>query len=209
MQIKTEKDMNDFLEMEQLELRFYSEEHVTPHQEAYLWHLSNPMTGFALEDCGRIVAFTDILPVKDEVFRRILNGTFNDKYLTAEDLVNMDMLQEGDTVDLLLSCIVVREDYRRTDALKRLLNAHLDYYRSFIKRGIKIGTVLTSNVTKDGERFSERMGFEYLGRTDHETALYRTSFQRFDEQVRRLQHKLEQTGDSFHQSMEVQAKGDA
>jgi hypothetical protein len=177
--------------MEQMELSFYAEEHVTPHQEAYLWHLSNSMTGFVLEDCGRIVAFTDILPVNDDVFRRILSGTFNDKYLTADDLVNMDAMQEGDTVNLLLSCVVVREDYRKTDALKRLLNAHLDYYRGYMKKGIKIETVLTRNVTEDGERFSERMEFEYLGRTEHETALYRTSFQSLDEQVKKLRPRLE------------------
>ena len=191
MQIKKEKDINDFLEMERLELSFYDQEHVTPHQEAYLWHLSNPMTGFVLEDCGRIVAFSDILPVKDSVFHSIQRGTFNDKYLTTEDLVCMDSLQQGDAVSLLLSCVVVCREYRSTDALRRLLNAHLDYYCGFAKKGIQSGTVLASNGTKEGGRFSEGMGFEYLGRTEHDTALYQTSFEKLDEQVRKLRPRLE------------------
>jgi len=191
MNIKSEKTLDDFIYMEQLELKYYSEEHVTPYQEAYLWHLSNPKTGFALEDNGKIVAFTDILPIKKAVFDQIVSGTYNDKYLTSDDLVYMDGLKEGDSVDLLLSCVLVDEDYRETDALKTLLNAHMDYYRYYVSRGISIESVLTSNVTEAGERFSERTGFERIGRSEHLTTLYQTSFRQFDEQVRQMKSKLE------------------
>ena len=95
MNIKHEKTPDDFIYMEQLELKYYSEEHVTPHEEAYLWHLANPNNGFVLEDGGRIAAFTDILPVKREIFDRIAAGEFNDKYLTVEDLVVMEGLKSG------------------------------------------------------------------------------------------------------------------
>jgi len=186
MNIKSDKTLDDFIYMEQLELKYYSKEHVTPYSEAYLWHLSNPKTGFVLEDNGRIAAFTDILPVKKEIFDQIMGGTFDDKYLTSDDLVSMDGLKEGDSVDLLLSCVLVDDDYRETDALKILLTAHIDYYRSYVDRGIWIGTVLTSNVTEAGERFSERMGFERIGRSEHQTTLYQTSFQQFDERVKGL-----------------------
>jgi len=126
MEIKKEKTIKDFIDMEQLELKYYSEEHVTPHEDAYLWHLSNPMTGFVLEDSGTIIAFSDILPINQDLYERILSGTFNDKYLTAGDLIRMETLKEGDSLNLLLSCVVVHEDYRKTDALKTLLNAHMD-----------------------------------------------------------------------------------
>ncbi|MEL7656016.1 MAG: hypothetical protein AAGU75_08920 [Bacillota bacterium] len=192
MQIKEEKTMKDFIDMEELELKYYSEEHVTPHEEAYLWHLSNPKTGFVLEDNGNIIAFTDILPIKQEIFDRILSGTYNDKYLTSEDLIDINTLREGDSVNLLLSCVVVHEDYRKTDALKILLNTHLDYYREFVRKGILIDTVITSNVTEAGERFSERMGFQRIGRTEHQTVLYRTSFKQLDEKVRNMKSKQEE-----------------
>lgn len=184
MNIKSVKTLEDFIYMEQLELKYYSKEHVTPHQEAYLWHLSNPKTGFVLEDEGRIVAFSDILPVKQKIFEQILAGNFNDKDLTAKDLVSMEALKPGECLNLLLSCILVDDDYRRTDALFILLNAHLDYYRDFMNRGIRIDTVITSNVTTAGERFSERMGFDLVGRSKHETTIYKTSFQQFDDRVK-------------------------
>jgi hypothetical protein len=192
MNIKKHKTLEDFIDMEQLELKYYSEEHVTPHEEAYRWNQSNPDTGFVMEDNGRIVAFSDILPVKKEIFRRIAEGKFNDKYLTAEDLVSMNELKKGDKVDLLLSCILVDEDYRETDALKTLLNAHLDYYQSFEEKGIHIDAVLTSNVTMAGERFSERMGFERIGRSEHQTTLYRTSFRQLCESADHMRFRLEE-----------------
>jgi len=191
MNIKKAKTPDDFKYMEQLELKYYSEEHVTPHKEAYLLHLSNPETGFVLEDGGRIAAFTDILPVKQGVYEGILQGVFNDKFLTADDLVDMEALREGDSINLLLSCVVVDDDYRETDALKMLLTAHLGYYRGFAERGIQIGSVVTSNVTKDGERFSERMGFERIGESEHHTAIYRIGFHQLIENVKKMKSKLE------------------
>lgn len=191
MNIKRDKTIDDFIYMEQLELKYYSEEHVTPYQEAYLWHLSNPNTGFVLEDNGKIAAFTDILPVKHGIFYKILDGSFNDKYLTSDDLIDMEELKDGDSVSLLLSCVLVDDDYRHTDALKILLNAHLDYYRDYVSRGITVESVITSNVTEAGERFSERMGFERIGRSKHQTTLYQTSFRQFDELVRQMKPKLE------------------
>ncbi len=190
MNIKSEKTLDDFIYMEQLELKYYSEEHVTPHQEAHKWHLSNPNTGFVLEDDGRIAAFSDILPVKPEIFGQIIRGTFNDKYLTSEDMVSMEDLRAGDSVNLLLSCILVDDDYRDTDALKTLLNAHLDYYRKYSSNGIRIDSIATSNVTEAGERFSERMGFKRIGKSEHQTVLYQTSFPEFDRQVRTMKSKL-------------------
>jgi len=56
MNIKSEKTLDDFIYMEQLELKYYSKEHVTPYEEAYLWHLSNPKTGFVHGFCYRIAA---------------------------------------------------------------------------------------------------------------------------------------------------------
>jgi hypothetical protein len=191
MNIKKEKTLEDFIYMEQLELKYYSEEHITPHQEAFLWHLSNPNTGFVLEDDGRIAAFSDILPVKPEIFGQIVRGTLNDKYLTSEDMVSMDDLKAGDTVNLLLSCILVDDDYRDTDALKTLLNAHMDYYREYREKGIRIDSIATSNVTEAGERFSERMGFQRIGNSEHKTALYLTGFDDFDRQVRNMKSKLQ------------------
>ena len=189
MRIKKELTLEDFKYMEQLELKYYSEEHVTPHKEAYQWHLANPDTSSVLEEEGRIIGFIDMLPLRKAVIDRILDGSFNDKYLKADDLVSMDKLREGESVDLLLSCIVVEKEYRKTGALKMLLDDKMEYYRNFVKKGIVIDSIVTSNVTEDGVRFSERMGFQRVGTSNHGTALFRTTFREFDERVRAMKPK--------------------
>lgn len=184
MRIKTEKSMEDFIEMEKLELKYYSEEHVTPHQEAFKWYLDFPETGVALEDRGKIIGFLDILPIKNSTFEGIRCGRVNDKYLTTDDMVKLDTLKSGESLNLLLSCVVVDETYRKTDALKILLKEHLDYYQTYINRGIIIEYIVTSNVTKQGERFSEKMGFERIGTSGHKTTLYISTFANFAERVK-------------------------
>lgn len=191
MRIKGELTLEDFKYMEQLELKYYSEEHVTPSEEAYRWHLANPDTGCVLEEGGRIIGFIDMLPVKRAAFERILSGSFNDKYLTSGDLVSMEKLREGESVDLLLSCVLVDKEYRKTDALKILLDFSMEYYRGFVKVGIVIDSIITSNVTEDGIRFSERMGFQRIGITDHGTVLFRTTFREFDERIKAIRPKQE------------------
>ena len=193
MRIKLERVLQDFIDMEQMELSYYSEEHVTPHEEAYQWYLANPHTDVAVEDNGKIIAFSDILPLKSDVYEKVLKGDFNDKNLTSSDLFPIEDMKEGAAFNLLLSCIVVHQDYRKTDALKIALNHHLDYYRELIKKGIQIDWVLTSNVTLEGERFSQRMGFEWVGRTSHESTLYRIRFSDFDQRVREMRVKNNET----------------
>lgn len=191
MRIKRELTPEDFEYMEQLELKYYSEEHVTPSEEAYQWHLANPDTGCVLEEGGRIIGFIDMLPVRKEAIERILSGSFNDKFLKADDLVSMENLREGESVELLLSCVLVEREYRKTDALRILLDYSMEYYRGFMKKGIIIDSVVTSNVTEDGIRFSERMGFQRIGISDHGTALFRTTFREFDERIKAIKPKQE------------------
>lgn len=178
--------IENFIEMEKLELKYYNEEHVTPHEEAYKWHLEFSNSDVALEDKGKIIAFMDMMPIKDLIFEQIKEGHFNDKYLTTEHIVKMENLEEGDTVNLLLSCVVVDEEYRRTDALKILLTTYLHYYLSFTKRGVNIEHIITSNVTEHGERFSEKLGFRRIGLSDHDTALYLIPFDDFAAGVEQL-----------------------
>lgn len=190
MNIKNELVIEDFIYMEQMEKKYYSEEYITPYEEAYRWYLSNPNGGAVLEDDGVIIGFTDVLPVKQEVFDRMIKGTFNDKYLTTEDLVSMEKLRKGNSVNLILSCVLVEKECRKTDALRMLLNATMDYYRRFTEQGIRIDSIATSNVTEDGVRFSEKMGFERIGSSDHQTVLFRTSFWEFDKRVKAMPIRL-------------------
>lgn len=186
MKIRYDLTLDDFKYMAEMELKYYSDEFITPYEESYQWHLLYPHTGSVLEDERRIVGFTDILPLKQEVLDRVTEGSFNDKYLTSEDFISMEDLKAGDTINLFLCCLVIEKEYRKTDALKLLLNENLDYFRDLEKQGIIIDTVITSNVTESGVRFSRRMGFEWVMTSEHNTEIFRINWREFDERIRAM-----------------------
>lgn len=182
MQIKLKKNLQDFIQMEKLELKYYSEEHVTPHKEAYEWYKAFPKTDVSLEENGKIVAFIDIIPIKDDVFNMIKKGRLNDKYLKTEDMIDLDLLKAGETVNLLLSCIVVDEAYRKSNAIKIMVKEHLKNFQVYIDKGIMFDSIITSNVTKQGEKFSSGMGFNRIGSSGHNSVLYISKFEKFASQ---------------------------
>ncbi len=150
MRICSEKTIEDFRKMEEMELEYYDAEHVTPYTDSFEWAQYCPESDIMLMDKDRIAGFMDILPIKKTVFEGIKEGHFNDKYLTTEDIARKQDLKEGDHVDLLLSCVVIDKEYRKTNALPMLLSAHLKYFMTFPVEGITIDFVVTSNVTDEG-----------------------------------------------------------
>lgn len=86
--------LEHFREMEALERTCYSAEYITPAEEAYAWYLCAPSTTIALADDGagthdsaHIVGFINLFPVSEQVYQGIRAGTFNDRDLTAADVV--------------------------------------------------------------------------------------------------------------------------
>lgn len=78
-----------FGEVEALEARCYSSEYITPADEAYAWYRALPYTTVMAQSAGRIVGALDMFPVKDGVYRALRAGRFNDKYLVADDVVDV------------------------------------------------------------------------------------------------------------------------
>lgn len=186
MKQKQKLTLSDYREMYELERKFYGEEHITPYQEAYRWHLVHPGHCRAMEDRGRIVAFVDMFPIQDAVYQQLMAGNFNDRDLTEEGLLQLEG-EKPCLAQMFLCCVVVEKEYRRTGALLELLQAHLDFYQHYQEQGFRFQWIVTDNVTQDGERFSRRMGFERIGETSYGTVLYRMPYAAFLKTVSTMQ----------------------
>jgi GNAT superfamily N-acetyltransferase len=178
MQIKKALTEQDFKDMEALEKKYYSEDFIADYTDAYAWYLTFPFTTMAIEDRGRIVGFMELFPVQDAVAEQIKAGSFNDKHLKMEHILNPYTNLEK-TLTLFLSCVVVDESYRRTGALTLLLKAYAAYYQDLLTAGYQIEEILTDNVTKQGEVFSNRLSFQRQGDSDHGTVIYTQKFDQF------------------------------
>lgn len=157
-----------FDQMELLERRFYSPAFITPAEESYAYYTRFPLSTVAALDGDKAVGFVNLFPVIEEVYRALLKGTFNDSGLTFRDI--LDVSSPGASpVHLFLSCIAVDPAYRKQGAAKALLGAALTAYGDSLS---ECRDVVTDNVTQEGRRFSERLGFRFVCRSDHGSTVY-------------------------------------
>jgi hypothetical protein len=186
--VKKELTLDDYLEMQRLEADYYSNDHITPAEEAARWHRHNPWTGVVLTCNNDIVGFIDILPVSEPVFNQIEEGRINDREMTTEHFLSEQVLfqQNGSPVYLFFSCAVIRQDFRGSDALGHLLKAYLEQLHMLLDRGVVFLRVAGDCVTEEGERFSRKIGLTYQCDSDHGTRIYSGSFGRFLERITAL-----------------------
>ncbi len=164
--IKKELVKNDFIIMEDLEKLYYDEDYITKAEESYRWYIHSSNSIVVIEHNGEIVGFMNMFPIKDEIFNKIKNGEYNDKFMTYKDVVLLDEREEL-IHNLFLSCIVIHEKYRGGEALKILLQEYLRIYEQYVSRGFKFNNVITDNVTENGVKFSKKIGLKPIIESDH------------------------------------------
>lgn len=156
----------DFVEMAEIERRYYGDEAITDPSEAYDWYRAYPRSTLAVRADGKIAGFVNLFPLKHEVFLRYAAGEVNDKYLIKEDLTDES---ESAKFGMQLSCVAVLPEYRGTGLALRLVAAAAETYATGSARGLKI---LCDTATPAGAALSKRLGLKYACKTHHGTALY-------------------------------------
>lgn len=168
LRIEHNLELEHFRQMEALEAACYSADFIAPADEAYAWYCAHPHSVVAAVESGRVAGFVNLLPVRPELFERTLAGAFNDAGMTAGDILSLDECAEG-PFELFLSCVVVGEAHRGRGLARWLLARALEPYCS---AGLSCTRVVTDNVTPEGVRFSECLGFRFACLSDHETRVY-------------------------------------
>lgn len=154
--------------MEALELACYSAEYITPAAEAFSWYQAHPHSVTVAWEGSSIVGFVNLLPVSREMFARIRAGEFNDSEMTAADILSLEECL-AQPFELFLSCVVVDERYRGRGLARQLVGQALSRY---VEGGMSCQHVVTDNVTLEGRRFSERLGFRLVCESDHGSRVY-------------------------------------
>jgi hypothetical protein len=175
MQIITHFTIDDFKEMQELERKFYDDDHITLYEEAYKWYEKYPYTVCGLRGEGRIIGFINMFPIKEHIFQAIKAGAFNDRDLVSDDIVNIDK-PIGSKVNMFLCCVLIDDEYRQTDALSILLAENIRYYKHI---QTKIESIITDNVTDKGEAFSKRFGFTRVTESEFDSVIYMADYSEF------------------------------
>lgn len=185
MKIKKKLTIADFMEMEAMEKQYYNSDYIADYKNAFDWYEKFSFTSMAIFDEGKIIGFLDLFPVKEPIVDLLKKGMYNDKNLKTEDIVDIRKIKEGQ-FNLFLCCIVIDKAYRKSDASKLLLKTYMNFYQSFLTQGISFDEVITDNVTVEGERFSEKLGFKKLLKSDHGSVIYCHKFNDLCEVVKNL-----------------------
>ncbi|MGM9987163.1 MAG: GNAT family N-acetyltransferase [Bacillaceae bacterium] len=176
MKLKKELTLVDFYEMEQLEKQYYDTDFITPAMESYECYKQRKGSILVVEDKGKIVGFMNLFPIEYSLYEQIKRGVFNDKDLTYKDIVEIET-GEGD-IYLFLSCIVVDKAYRKKGVSALLLQAYCRYYEQK-----QVKSIIIDNVTEDGDDFSQKLGFQFITVSDHDSNIYEISFAHFFERI--------------------------
>ena len=166
-------DFAHFEHMEELEAACYSREFITPASEAYEWYRQRPHSIVALLEEDRVIGFANLLPIETALFEQILAGSFNDAEMTWEDILPLpgEGLEPNTSFELFLSCIVLAPEWQGRGLARTLLAKAAEPYSEAIQAG-RCSRVVVDNVTADGARLSERLGFKFVCESDHCSKIY-------------------------------------
>ena len=164
-----------FQEMEALELQFYDAAFITPAEESWRWYKHHPHSTVAAAADGRLIGFVNLFPVKQEIYKALREGRFNDHFMELEHVADITSAP----LHMFLCCILVDKNHRRQGITRQLLRAAVQPYLN-----LPCLKVITDNVTADGCSFSERYGFTRICDSDHNSIIYEQDWKSFTEKVR-------------------------
>lgn len=164
--------MDDFIEMEQMERDYYCEEFIAPAKEAMSWYKEHPFSVKVVEANGEIAGFMNLFPVVPSVAAAILDGEFNDHDLITEDI--QSPFEAKGSLQLFLSCLVVRENQRHKGVVTLLMNSYIKEIDSW---KTEISDVLMETVTLEGNQFAAHIGMEKV-KVKPETVVWKTTYER-------------------------------
>ena len=176
MEFAEKLTFEDFEKMHSLENKFYDEEFITPAKEACEWYVKYPYSVTVAKDEEEIAGFVNLFPVKKHIFELIKAGKVNDSEMTYEDIEDKDC---GKELNMFLCCVVINEKYRHEGLTARLLYAASKQYE-----GCRCGEIVTDNVTEDGYAFSEKYGFDFVCKSDHDSKIYIQKYSSFVEKIK-------------------------
>jgi len=182
MHIKTQLTRRDFKQMATIEALYYEEKYITDWQDSYDWFVYSKDTIVAVEEQDNIVGFMNLFPISDQLYEQIHGAGYHEGYLDLNDVLRVrDGVQ--DAYHLFLSCVVVHPNHRKSNALNIILAEYASRYEAYRLRGTGFKMVITHNVTEDGLKFSNRLGFTQVTKTNDGTHICKINYDDFIQHV--------------------------
>ena len=124
------------------------------------WSGKNPDTNFIVRDQGRLVAFMQVLPVKQEIIKGWLKGEIREWDIYAKDVL---AYTPGNSVECIIMSMVTTSDvdnWKRHLYGLRLIRGYLHFLRELAEQDITITRFYASSTSPEGIAILKRARFE-------------------------------------------------
>lgn len=146
---------------------------VAPEQDIALFE-ANRENGLVIKDTktGTVVAYSMLLPVREEIYERILTGKFVDTALTPDMILPFD---RPGIYRMYFASIVIHPEHRGASLLLTMFNTMVADFIALAERGIFGASLAADVVSQDGEKFAKLFGLSEIRKTDHASHIYEVS----------------------------------
>ena len=143
---------------------------VAPEQDIELFK-ANRENGLVIKDSktGAVVAYSMLLPVRDEIYDRILTGRFIDTALTPDMVLTFD---SPGVYRMYFASIVIHPAHRGASLLLTMFDAMVADFVALAERGIFGASLAADVVSQDGEKFAKLFGLSEMRKTDHASRIF-------------------------------------
>lgn len=165
-------DLDDVIELDRISLDSCYQ---VSAGDDYLLFKDNPENGLAVRDrvTKRIVGYSMLLPIRQDMYEKIRSGTFVDTDFKPEMT-----FKYGDpgVYHLYFASIVVHPEHRSAALVLAMLDAMVgDFIALAEERGIWFSDMIADVVSDDGAKFCRLFGLKKVCETDHRSSIYEVS----------------------------------
>ncbi|MCI9654193.1 toll/interleukin-1 receptor domain-containing protein [Thomasclavelia cocleata] len=162
----------DFMEMYKIDKLVLREDLIASIETSYGWYKYNNYTHIGIRDQNtkELVGYFSILPITDDLYKKILSGNFKDKDFNEDGLLQYNF---ENFYRLYVAAVAIHPDYQNTNAFNLLYTGLINLIISLAKeRNIYFFQVIAEASTKQGEKFCKLMGMKKILETIENTDVY-------------------------------------
>lgn len=168
---------NDFIKMEEIDHQYFPDENVSPADEAYKWYLADPNSCVVVKDNSNVVAYVNILSLKEEVYNKVKFNEMNESQILVSDLeLNKDKYFNY----LYFSTIAIDEKHRDIHTLRQLIDITSKKIIEIVNQGCEIKEVMADCSTPQGQKITQRfLQLKPFMETSHNSIIHILSGEEF------------------------------
>jgi hypothetical protein len=129
----------------------------------HAWLRNNPDTNFILRDRGRLVAFLIVLPVKQSIIKRWMNGEIREWEIGAEDILPYTPIHPLECIIMSMATTSDVDKCTRRKYGLRIIRGYLNFLEALATQGITINRFYSMGTTVEGSNILKQAGFEERG----------------------------------------------